>query len=77
MDKLKGSYYNFIIDQEDKGYIIYNSLSGVIISVTSQEELEKVKDIFASKEVVYNEHDEIVQLLYEKGILVKADTDEL
>ena len=77
MDKLKSSYYNFIIDQGDKGYILYNSLSGVIISVTSKEELERVKEIFASKEVVYNKQDEVIQLLYEKGILVKTDTDEL
>ncbi len=42
MDKLKSSYYNFIIDQKDQGYILYNSLSGVIISVTDHEELERV-----------------------------------
>ncbi len=77
MNKLKSSYYNFIIDQGDKGYILYNSLSGVIISVTSKEELERVKEIFASKDVVYNKQDEVIQLLYDKGILVKTDTDEL
>ena len=43
MDKLKSSYYNFIIDQKDQGYILYNSLSGVIISVTDHEELEIFK----------------------------------
>ncbi|MFG6347710.1 MAG: radical SAM protein [Lachnospiraceae bacterium] len=77
MDKLKSSYYNFIIDQKDQGYILYNSLSGVIISVTDHEELERVKEILASKEVFYNKQDKIIKLLYEKGILARADTDEL
>lgn len=77
MDKLKGSYYNFIIDQGNKGYILYNSLSGVIISVTDQEELERVKEILSSKEILYNKQDKITNILYEKGILVKEDTDEL
>jgi len=77
MDKLKGSYYNFIIDQGNKGYILYNSLSGVIISVTNQKELERVKEILGKEEVFYNKQDEIIRLLYEKGILINADTDEL
>ncbi|MFG6329112.1 MAG: radical SAM protein [Lachnospiraceae bacterium] len=76
MDKLKGSYYNFIIDQGNKGYILYNSLSGVIISVTSKEEIERVKEILGKEEVFYDKQDEIIQLLYEKGILISADTDE-
>ncbi len=77
MDKLKGSYYNFIIDHGNKGYILYNSLSGVIISVTSKEEIEMVKEILGKEEVFYDKQDEIIQLLYEKGILISADTDEL
>ncbi len=77
MDKLKGSYYNFITDQGNKGYILYNSLSGVIISVTSKEEIERVKEILGKEEVFYDKQDEIIQLLYEKGILISADTDEL
>ncbi|MCI9079511.1 MAG: radical SAM protein [Lachnospiraceae bacterium] len=77
MDKVKGSYYNFIIDQGDKGYILYNSLSGVIISVTGQEELKRVKEVLGGEEVLYNKQDEIIQLLYEKGILINTDTDEL
>lgn len=76
MDKLKGSYYNFITDQGNKGYILYNSLSGVIISVTSKEEIERVKEILGKEEVFYDKQDEIIQLLYEKGILISADTDE-
>ncbi len=76
MDKLKGSYYNFIIDHGNKGYILYNSLSGVIISVTSKEEIEMVKEILGKEEVFYDKQDEIIQLLYEKGILISADTDE-
>ncbi len=77
MDKLKGSYYNFIIDHGNKGYILYNSLSGVIISVTGKEEIEMVKEILGKEEVFYDKQDEIIQLLYEKGILISADTDEL
>lgn len=75
--KLKCSYYNFILEQGEKGCILYNSLSGVIISVTEPEELERIRRILGSKEISYNKNDEVISVLYEKGILVEADKDEL
>lgn len=76
-EKLKCSYYNFILEQGEKGCILYNSLSGVIISVTEPEELERIRRILGSTEISYNKNDEVISVLYEKGILVEADKDEL
>ncbi len=75
-EKLKCSYYNFILEQADKSCILYNSLSGVIISVTG-EELERIRRILGSKEIFYNKNDDVINVLYEKGVLVEADRDEL
>lgn len=76
-EKLKSSFYNFILDQKDKECILYNSLSGVILLVTNPEEYRKVKELLNSVENYYYEEDEIIKLLYEKGILVEEDKDEL
>ena len=76
-EKLKCSYYNFILEQADKSCILYNSLSGVIISITEPEEIKRMEDIFSGSRILYNRQDEIIKLLYEKEILVEYDRDEL
>lgn len=73
---LKSSYYNFMIAQMDGSYIIYNSLTGVIISVHDKEEAAKIKELLEKSEILYNEEDSIIKLLFDKGILVERDKDE-
>lgn len=75
--KLKSSYYNFMLNAKNAGYILYNSLSGVIISITEPEEIKKVQNILNSDNILYNKQDEIIKLLYEKEILVEYNRDEL
>lgn len=75
--RLRSSYYNFILDKKEEGYILYNSLSGVIISVTEPDEIKEVENILNGRTVLYNKQDEIIKLLYEKEILVEYDRDEL
>lgn len=75
-ERLKRSYYNFILDVSD-GFILYNSLTGVIISVTDKMEIEKIKEILEKEEVYYDKEDEIIRILYEKGILIEYDKNEL
>lgn len=76
-EKLKSSCYNFILNPKGKGCILYNSLSGAIISVTDPEELRKVQDIVNRECVCYEEADETVRILYDNGILVEKEKDEL
>ena len=60
-ERLKRSYYNFILDVSD-GFILYNSLTGVIISVTDKMEIEKIKEILEKEEVYYDKEDEIIRI---------------
>ncbi len=74
---LKSSYYNFVLKNDEKNCILYNSLSGVIIAVTSPEEAAHVKEILNRPDITYDEMDKSMKVLYDKGILVEKDRDEL
>lgn len=78
MDKqsyLKPSYYNFIIPNGEDTCILYNSLTGAILSTTEKEELAQVTAIFQKETLLY-EDTPILSLLYEKGFLVNQDLNE-
>ena len=76
-EKLKQSHYNFILNPDGQGYILYNSLSGAIIAVTEPDELIKVQNILSNELNTYNETDETLKILFDNGILVEEDKNEL
>lgn len=76
-ENLKPSQYNFILNPDGQNCILYNSLSGAIIAVTEPDELIKVQNILNNKLNTYNEADEILNILFDNGILVEEDKNEL
>lgn len=76
-EKLKQSKYNFILNPDGQSCILYNSLSGVIIAVTEPDELIKVQNILSNELNTYNETDETLKILFDNGILVEEDKNEL
>lgn len=73
---LKKSCYTFTMPKEDGSLLLYNSFTGVIISVYEEKEIERVKDILAQKEILYDENDKAIDTFYKKGILVQSQKDE-
>ncbi len=73
---LKKSYYSFFIPRDDGKYIVFNSVTGVIVSVYSDLYLLKLKEIINQEEIIYNSDDEMVSFFYNKGILVNSNKNE-
>lgn len=73
---LKKSYYSFFIPQENNSYIIYNSFTGVIISVNEEDITNRINELIEQEDIFYEENDELVDLFYKKGILVDKIKNE-
>jgi len=65
-----------MIPKEDSSLLIYNSFTGVIISVYEKKEIERVKEMLDQETISYDENDNIIDIFYKKGILVQSDKDE-
>ncbi len=73
---LKKSHYSFFIPKDDGSYLVYNSLTGVIISIHSEDKLEQLQQIMDQDLVSYNSDDEMISFFSNKGVLVESDKDE-
>ena len=86
-ERLKESRYNFVLYPGGGACILYNSLSGSIISVSDPAELQHVRKLLGcthaendsrqGQELKYREEDDIMRTLYEQGFLAAEDLDEL
>jgi len=56
--------------------MLFNSLTGVIISVHSEEKISQAKAILDKEEIIYDKEDKMVSFLYDKGILVNSEKNE-
>lgn len=75
MGKLKKSKYSFFIEN-DEGYIIYNSLNGLIINCTEQKYIDEIKKIQSVSKIEYDDSSDFLNILYSKGVLIDDEVDE-
>ncbi|SHH13864.1 radical SAM/SPASM domain-containing protein [Tepidibacter thalassicus] len=73
---LKKSYYSFFIPKDDGTYLVFNSLTGAIISIHSETNILKLKKIINQDEIDYDIDDEMINFFYKRGILVDLKKDE-
>jgi len=74
--QLKKSIYNFFIKKEDGSYLVYNSVSGVILHIFEQKEIEKLETLIENNVILNNFNDEMISILYNKGVLVPEEKNE-
>ncbi len=70
------SKYAFVLDGTEGQKLLFSSLTGVIIAFYDQVQQQKIKKILDQELIKYHSDDEMVQLLYDKGILIEKDFDE-
>lgn len=72
----KSSYYNFIVDTDDGGQVIYNTKTGAI-DIIEPESKSEVQKILMSSESIPDASDELYAYMLKQGYIVDKDKDEL
>lgn len=75
-NRLKLSYYNFIIPKDNGNYLIFNSVNGVILELCDMVEIEEIQKYQQMEWIELDEKNEIQKQLMEQGILVPYEKDE-
>ncbi|WP_195257811.1 radical SAM/SPASM domain-containing protein [Bacillus paralicheniformis] len=73
--KLKPSRFNIILKKNNEEIKLYNSYTGEIIKFSNGTK-EKVLNILHRREIKFEKGDKWIDLLYNKGFIVRYDTDE-
>lgn len=73
---LKKSRYIFFIENSRDEVIIYHSATGFILLCSESEYIQKAEIIEDSETIIYDESNDLVSLLYNKGVLLDIDFDE-
>lgn len=72
----KSSYYNFIVDTEDGGQVIYNTRTGAI-DIIERESKNSVKKILANDQIAIEQYAELYDYMVKQGYIVDDNKDEL
>ena len=73
--KLYKSKYAFFIPVENE-YIIYSSLNGFLALCTDKKYIDQIRNFTNSTTIEYDEKNEFVNVLLDKGILVESNYNE-
>lgn len=74
--RLKLSKYAFIIES-DFGYIIYSSATGAIIKISEKQYEDRTRALLTDcDDIIMEEDDDYIRVLFDSGILVPYDRDE-
>ncbi len=73
---LKKSKYTFFIENEQGSIIIYHSMTGFILVCSEKTYIERAKEVETASQIELDEHNDLIMLLYQKGVLQDLDFDE-
>lgn len=71
----KPSYYNYLLDNDDGTQIIYNTKTGAI-DIVESENKDKVEEILAGQQK-YDSEDELFAYMMEQGYVIEKDRSEI
>ena len=74
--RLKISKYAFFIENPQGHQIVYSSMTGLILSCSEPEYIDKLNAIRAAEPLMYDAENDLLVLLYEKKVLLDEDYDE-